>query len=50
MEYAFKQVIAKENKKEKESILRQIKKYKDRKKEKILGKLVDKQYIGQYYI
>ena len=27
MEYAFKQVIAKENKKEKESILKQIKKY-----------------------
>lgn len=25
-------------------------KNKDKKKEKILGKLVDKQYIGQYYI
>lgn len=34
MEYAFKQVIAKENKKEKESILRQIKKYKDLSKNK----------------
>lgn len=36
MEYAFKQVIAKENKKEKESILKQIKKYKD------LSKIKDK--------
>lgn len=34
MEYAFKQVIAKENKKEKESILKQIKKYKDLSKNK----------------
>ncbi|CGE91882.1 Protein of uncharacterised function (DUF3801) [Streptococcus pneumoniae] len=34
MEYAFKQVISKENKKEKESILKQIKKYKDLSKNK----------------
>lgn len=34
MEYAFKQVIFKENKKEKESILKQIKKYKDLSKNK----------------
>ena len=34
MEYAFKQVIAKENKKEKESILKQITKYKDLSKNK----------------
>src|SRR5699024_9993850 len=34
MEYAFKQVIAKENKKEKESIQKQIKKYKDLSKNK----------------
>ena len=34
MEYAFKQVIVKKNKKEKESILKQIKKYKDLSKKK----------------
>lgn len=48
MEYAFKQVIAKENKKEKESILKQIKKYKDlsnnkeNKKEKVKRKVKEK--------
>ena len=48
MEYAFKQVIAKENKKEKESILKQIKKYKDlsnnkdKTKEKVKRKVKEK--------
>lgn len=48
MEYAFKQVIAKENKKEKENILKQIKKYKDlskskdKTKEKIKRKVKEK--------
>ena len=48
MEYALKQVIAKENKKEKESILKQIKKYKDlsnkkdKTKEKVKRKLKEK--------
>lgn len=48
MEYAFKKVIAKENTKEKESILKQIKKYKDlsknndKTKEKVKRKVKEK--------
>ena len=48
MGYAFKQILAKENKKEKESILKQIKKYKDisknkdKAKEKVKRKVKEK--------